>query len=56
MTKQMISNGRETATKIHEEIIDGRKVIITHHKLACDKSEKALLHITGMVLWLRADP
>ena len=40
MTKQMISNGRETVAKIHEEIIDGRKVIITHHKLTCYKSEK----------------
>ena len=40
MTKQMISNGQETVAKIHEEIIDGRKVIIAHHKLTCDKSEK----------------
>lgn len=40
MTKQMISNGQETVEKIHEEIIDGRKVIIAHHKLTCDKSEK----------------
>lgn len=40
MTTQMISNVQETVAKIHEEIIDGRKVIIAHHKLTCDKSEK----------------
>lgn len=40
MTKQMISNGRKMVEKIHEETIDGRRVIITHHKLTCDKSEK----------------